>query len=39
MTENVSSYIKDGSGWVVPISDSVRVAQILDTIAACAILQ
>ena len=39
MTENVSSYIKDGSGWIVPVSDSVRVAEILDTIAACVILQ
>ncbi|MSO59929.1 MAG: Gfo/Idh/MocA family oxidoreductase [Ilumatobacteraceae bacterium] len=39
MTENVSSHIMDGSGWIVPLSDSVRVAQILDTIAACVILQ
>ena len=33
MTENVSSYILDGSGWIVPANESVRVAQILDEIA------
>ncbi len=33
MTENVSSHIEDGSGWIVSLSDSVRVAQILDEIA------
>ena len=33
MVENVSRVIDGGNGWVVPNSDSIRVAQILDTIA------
>jgi len=34
MVENVSKLIEDGNGWVVSSADSIRVAQILDTIAA-----
>ena len=33
MVENVSRVIDGGDGWVVPGADSIRVAQILDTIA------
>lgn len=33
MVENVSQVIDGGDGWVVPGADSIRVAQILDTIA------
>lgn len=33
MVENVSRVIDGGDGWVVPGTDSIRVAQILDTIA------
>ena len=33
MVENVSRVIDGGDGWVVPAADSIRVAQILDTIA------
>jgi predicted dehydrogenase len=33
MVENVSQVIEDGNGWVVSSADSIRVAQILDTIA------
>jgi NAD(P)-dependent dehydrogenase (short-subunit alcohol dehydrogenase family) len=33
MVENVSRVIDGGNGWVVPGADSIRVAQILDTIA------
>ena len=33
MVENVSRVIEDGEGWVVSSADSIRVAQILDTIA------
>jgi len=34
MVENVSQVIGGGTGWTVSASDSIRVAQILDTIAA-----
>ncbi len=34
MTEAVSDYFAGGSGWVLPLSESLRVAQILDQIAA-----
>ena len=34
MVENVSRVIEAGEGWVVSSADSIRVAQILDTIAA-----
>jgi predicted dehydrogenase len=34
MIENVSAYLLDGSGWVFPREQSVRVAEILDDIAA-----
>ena len=34
MVEEVSATVRGGEGWVVPISDSVRVAEILDAIAA-----
>ena len=33
MVENVSRVIEGDSGWVVPSTDSIRVAQILDSIA------
>ena len=33
MVENVSRVIDGGNGWVVPTADSIRVAQILDTIS------
>lgn len=33
MVENVSQVIEDGEGWVVSSADSIRVAQILDTVA------
>ena len=33
MVENVSRVIEDGEGWVVSSADSIRVAQILDTIS------
>ncbi len=33
MVENVSQVIEEGEGWVVSSADSIRVAQILDTIA------
>jgi len=33
MVENVSQVIDGDSGWVVPNTDSIRVAQILDAIA------
>jgi len=33
MVENVSRMIEDDDAWVVPPSDSIRVAQILDTIS------
>ena len=34
MVENVSRVIEGGEGWIVPSTDSIRVAQILDNIAA-----
>jgi xylose dehydrogenase (NAD/NADP) len=34
MTEQVSTNILDGSGWVMPITESLRVSQIMDEIAA-----
>jgi hypothetical protein len=34
MVENVSQVIEGDAGWVVSSADSIRVAQILDTIAA-----
>jgi xylose dehydrogenase (NAD/NADP) len=34
MVENVSSFIADGSGWVFPWEDTVRVAEIVDDISA-----
>lgn len=34
MTENVSMYLRDGSGWIFPGEETVRVADIIDTIAA-----
>jgi predicted dehydrogenase len=34
MTEQVSANILDGSGWVMPIVESLRVSQIIDAIAA-----
>ena len=34
MVQSVSQVIEDGNGWVVSSADSIRVAQILDTIAA-----
>jgi D-xylose 1-dehydrogenase (NADP+, D-xylono-1,5-lactone-forming) len=34
MTEQVSAYIADGSGWVFPQEDTQRVAQIVDDISA-----
>lgn len=34
MVENVSRVIEGGDGWIVPSADSIRVAQILDNIAA-----
>lgn len=34
MTEQVSANILDGSGWVMPIFESLRVSQIIDAIAA-----
>ena len=34
MTEAVSDCFAGGSGWVLPLSESLRVAQILDQIAA-----
>jgi predicted dehydrogenase len=34
MVENVSRVIEGDSGWVVPSTDSIRVAQILDEITA-----
>ena len=37
MVENVSQVIDDGIGHVVSGADSIRVAQILDTIAAAAL--
>jgi predicted dehydrogenase len=33
MVENVSQVIEGGAGWIVSSADSIRVAQILDTIA------
>jgi predicted dehydrogenase len=36
MTEAVSDRFAGGSGWVLPLSESLRVAQILDQIAASA---
>jgi len=33
MTENVSMYLRDGSGWIFPREETVRVADIIDTIA------
>jgi hypothetical protein len=33
MTEQVSTNILDGSGWVMPITESLRVSQIMDEIA------
>jgi len=36
MTEQVSANILDGSGWVMPIAESLRVSQIIDAIAATA---
>ena len=33
MIENVSRVIEDEEGWIVPSADSIRVAQILDSIA------
>ena len=37
MVENVSRVINGDTGWLVPGTDSIRVAQILDTIAATAL--
>ena len=37
MVENVSRVINGDTGWLVPGADSIRVAQILDTIAATAL--
>ena len=37
MVENVSRVIEGGEGWIVSGADSIRVAQILDTIAATAL--
>ena len=37
MVENVSRVIDGDAGWLVPGADSIRVAQILDTIAATAL--
>jgi predicted dehydrogenase len=34
MTENVSAYLADGSGWVFPQDDTIRVAEVIDDIAA-----
>ncbi len=34
MTEAVSNHLAGGSGWVLPLSESLRVAEILDQIAA-----
>jgi hypothetical protein len=34
MVENVSNFIADGSGWVFPWEDTVRVAEIVDDISA-----
>ena len=34
MTENVSSYLQGGTGWIFPREETVRVADIIDTIAA-----
>jgi hypothetical protein len=36
MTEAVSDRLSGGSSWVLPLSESLRVAQILDQIAASA---
>lgn len=36
MVENVSAYIFDGSGWVFPQQETIRVAQILDDISSSA---
>ena len=33
MVENVSAYLDDGSGWVFPSEETVRVAEIIDSIA------
>ena len=33
MVENVSRVLDGDAGWLVPAADSIRVAQILDTIA------
>jgi hypothetical protein len=33
MVENVSRVINGDEGWIVPSADSIRVAQILDSIA------
>ena len=33
MVENVSQVVSGGEGWIVPTADSIRVAQILDTIS------
>jgi len=33
MVENVSWVIVDDQGWIVPSSDSIRVAEILELIA------
>ena len=32
MIQEVSENVSTGSGWVMPVSDSLRVAQILDNI-------
>ena len=37
MVENVSRVLGGDAGWLVPAADSIRVAQILDTIAATAL--
>ena len=34
MVENVSSFLRDGSGWILPPDQTVRVAEIIDSIAA-----
>jgi len=34
MVENVSAAVDGGGGWVVPLTDSLRAAEILDAVAA-----
>lgn len=34
MVENVSAFLSDGSGWIFPHEDTVRVAEVVDDLAA-----